>query len=511
MDNRFVILIGSRNNSQWVESNLKSVLTQDYANYKAIYFDDSSEDDTFAKAKQIAGNDSRFMFLTQPTRMLKTWFFCNFTDHFQLENNDILTFLDGDDMFYCENVLSYLNEIYKQTNCWMTYGGMAVWKGGTEVVEPSPQNSEIPFQVIAQKAYRKDTWRTSHLKTMRGFLWNAIDKKDLMPDGKPMVGPDDLAIMFGALELCPPQKVHRVTEPLYLYNHSQENQQSRTFFEQREANINYEAIIRSRKPYDTLSVVCPQLAGGLGNQMFEVAVAASMAKDNGAIAVINPTEHILPNQGRNVNTYLNNVFSRIVTDCNPPTNNHILADKIYYHPLEFKPNIKLRGHFQSYKYFDHNRQYIRDLFAPTLDVEEHIWQNYPVGECPRITAIQVRRGDYVKFPQHHPLLPPEYTAKAVKMTDCEAVWIFSDDTEWCKNNLHFDVPVEYVKDEDYIEMYLMGLCKNLVISNSSFGWWAAYLGSAKVFAPNPWFGPALVAEGFKYDDLVLPDWTVINT
>src|ERR1017187_7751840 len=112
MDNRFVILIGSRNNSQWVESNLMSVLTQDYANYRVIYFNDASEDDTYSKAIQIAGNDSRFIFITQPERVFKASFFANFTNHFQLESNDILVFLDGDDVFYCENVLSYINEIY---------------------------------------------------------------------------------------------------------------------------------------------------------------------------------------------------------------------------------------------------------------------------------------------------------------------------------------------------------------------------------------------------------------
>ena len=513
MDNRFVSLIGSRNNSQWVEPNLASVLAQDYANYRVIYFDDASEDNTLSKAKEIAGKDSRFMFLTHPKRVFKTWFFANFTNHFQLENNDILVFLDGDDMFYCENVLSYLNEIYKQTNCWMTYGGMAVWTGGTEVSEPSPQNSEIPHQVIAHKAYRKDTWRTSHLKTMRGFVWNAFDKQDLMPNGNPMVGPDDLAIMFGALELCPPQKVHRVTEPLYLYNHSQANQQSRAFVEQRAAGIDYETIVRSRKPYNTLAVVSPDLAGGLGNQMFEVAVAASLAKDNGAIVVINPTEHILPNQGRNINTYLDNVFSRIITDSNPPTNDHIFAEKIYYQPIIFKPNIKLRGHFQSYKHFDHNREYIQRLFAPTPSVRKRIEDSYFLEDAAKVTAIQVRRGDYVKFPNHHPLLTPEYYAKAVKIIGSEEVWVFSDDIPWCQENQHFDCSVRYVKDEDYIEIYLMSLCKNIVMANSSFGWWAGYLKTSpgQIFAPYPWFGPALLAEGFKHDDLIPSDWMVIKT
>jgi hypothetical protein len=246
--------------------------------------------------------------------------------------------------------------------------------------------------------------------------------------------------------------------------------------------------------------------------MFEIAAAASLAKDNDALLVINPTEHILPNQGNNVNTYLSNVFSKIIVDTAPPTNDHIFIETLYYQPLTFRPNIKLRGHFQSYKYFDHNRDYIRQLFSPTFDVRNHIAKTYPEDKS-KITAIQVRRGDYIKFPNHHPLLPPEYYAKAVKTIGSEEVWVFSDDIPWCQENLHFDCPVRYVKDEDYIEMYLMSLCKNVVIANSSFGWWAAYLKTSpgQIFAPHSWFGPSLLAEGFKYDDLIPSDWTVIKT
>jgi hypothetical protein len=391
----------------------------------------------------------------------------------------------------------------------MTYGGMVVWNGGDEIVEPHPQNSEIPIEVMEKKAYRRDTWRTSHLKTMRGFLWKRINKSDLMPDGKAMVGPDDLAIMFAALEMCPSNKIYRVTDPLYLYNHTQQNQGSRAFTDSKETGIDYETMVRIRPPYDPIAIVSPTFAGGLGNQMFEIAAAASLAKDNNALLVINPTEHILPNQGRNVKNYLPNVFSRIATDNAPPVNTMYSREHMTYEPIPFSPNLKLRGHFQSYKYFDHNRKYIQQLFAPSKFILEQLNTKY--SEAPNVTAIQVRRGDYIKFPKHHPLLTPEYYAKAVKMANSTKVWVFSDDIQWCKENLHFDCPVEYIKEEDYIEMYLMSLCKNIVISNSSFGWWAAYLknGIGQIFAPNIWFGPAIMEMGFKMNDLIPNEWIKI--
>ena len=97
------------------------------------------------------------------------------------------------------------------------------------------------------------------------------------------------------------------------------------------------------------------------------------------------------------------------------------------------------------------------------------------------------------------------------MSDCEGVWVFSDDIEWCKQNLHFDVPVEYIKDEDYIELYLMGYCKNIVISNSSFGWWSSYLSNgSNIYVPPIWFGKTLIDSGFIYDDLILPKWNIVK-
>jgi glycosyltransferase involved in cell wall biosynthesis len=508
MDNRFIIVIGSYNNEKWVVQNIESVLKQTHKNWRMVYYDAASEDNTYEIAKRYMERDSRIQVITTGERRLKTWLFDKLAEFENIKPNDIICILDGDDFLASDDVLNYLNEVYNQTHCWMTYGGMICWEGGDKTREAYPQNSEPPIEVFEKKLYRKDLWRYSHMRTCRGFLWKQLESQDLISkhDGNYFTL-DDLCTVYPFLEMCPSRKIYRVGEPIYIWNASE----SRGCAENKTNNIGqiYEEELRSRPQFRELTIVSPVLAGGLGNQMFEVAAAASLAKDHHALLVINPTEHILPNQGRNVNAYVNNVFSNIILDTNPPTNDHITVETLYYEPMIFKPNVKLRGHFQSYKYFDHNQDYIRQLFAPTFDIRNHIAKTY--GNPSNITAIQVRRGDYVNFPNHHPLLPAEYPAKAVKIIGSAEVWVFSDDTEWCKENLHFDCPTRYVKDEDYIEMYLMGLCKNLVIANSSFGWWAAYLGNAKVFAPYPWFGPALLAERFKYDDLIPSDWMVINT
>jgi glycosyltransferase involved in cell wall biosynthesis len=510
MNNHFVIVIGSRNNAQWVESNINSVLSQDYSDYEVRYFDDASEDDTKRILDKLTIQNPKFHVTHTTKRQYKTWFFSNLGN---VRDSDILVFLDGDDMFYCENVLSYLNEVYNQSKCWVTYGGMLVWGGGSFISDPFPQNSEIPEEVKKNKSYRKDMWRTSHLKSMRGFLWNNFNKEDFFVDGKYMVGPDDLAIMFAMLEMAPPKKVFRVTDPLYLYNHTQENQQSRAFTDQKSIGIDYEAIIRQRTPYDTLPFVTPTLVGGLGNQMFEIAAAAALAKDNGAVMLVNYNEHNCPNQGRNVKNYLDNVFSKLVFETDLKIENMYEQEDYKVRPIPFKPNIRLAGHFQALKYFDNHKKYIQDLFGPTKAIEKELNEKFPwLFDA---TAIQVRRGDALEARciGYHPVPTVEYFQEAVKAVGATKIVVFSDDMPWCKENLKFDVPCNFDAcqgvDRDYLELYMMARCKNIIISASTFGWWGAYLNTRtnkQVIAPSLWFGPKLIERGFDVNDLLPPDW-----
>ena len=63
--------------------------------------------------------------------------------------------------------------------------------------------------------------------------------------------------------------------------------------------------------------------------------------------------------------------------------------------------------------------------------------------------------------------------------------IFSNDIEWCKENSRI-FGLDYSKDQVYFvdwnigedsfrDMQLMTHCKHGIITNSSFGWWGAYL------------------------------------
>jgi hypothetical protein len=89
------------------------------------------------------------------------------------------------------------------------------------------------------------------------------------------------------------------------------------------------------------------------------------------------------------------------------------------------------------------------------------------------------------------------------------LYIFSDDMDWAKANLKFDVQTTYVEnntgENSYLDMQLISLCKHNVIANSSFSWWGAWLNKKPekiVVAPVKWFNDDTV----NTKDIVPETW-----
>lgn len=133
-------------------------------------------------------------------------------------------------------------------------------------------------------------------------------------------------------------------------------------------------------------------------------------------------------------------------------------------------------------------------------------------------GIHVRRGDYVRNPKAasmHGLVPPEHYIRAVAelrrtMPDAR-VFAFSDDPEWVqgfvgKNFENAECVTHNTGEDNFRDMQLMTNCDALVIANSSFSWWAAWLNdnSQKVIvAPKRWFQDPRLDTSM----LIPGDWT----
>ena len=200
-----------------------------------------------------------------------------------------------------------------------------------------------------------------------------------------------------------------------------------------------------------------------------------------------------------------NMFNKLIRE--KPVNSELIRFPFTYIDHIVKDNMTIDGFFQSEKYFIHHRDEILKLFEIPENIKHIINKKYKNILEKKTTSLHVRRGDYVRHPNHHPTLGVQYYNDAVSVIGGETTLVvFSDDINWCKEHLKYKNTV-YIEDEkDYIELYLMSLCDNNIIANSSFSWWGAWLNINKnkvVIGPKKWFGSAI---NHNTDDVIPESW-----
>ncbi len=116
------------------------------------------------------------------------------------------------------------------------------------------------------------------------------------------------------------------------------------------------------------------------------------------------------------------------------------------------------------------------------------------------------------MPEFHPSQDISFYKESVSlMVKNTHFLVFSDDVEWCVNNFDFIEKKTFIRNEkDYEDLYLMSMCNNNIIANSTFSWWGAWLNKNQdkiVIAPKTWFGSNYSHLGTK--DLYCDGWKII--
>ena len=243
----FVIIIPSYNNSAVVEKNLRSVFDQKYSNYRVIYIDDCSTDDTLAKVEKLvkeSGLADRVRILhNEKNRGAVANFY--YAIH-SCKDNEIVVAVDGDDFLAHDGVLTKLNRVYADSNVWMTYGNYLDYPSYKQEVISC---KKIPESVVHNNRFRKEDWVSSHLRTFYAGLFKQIKLQDLLLDGHfyPMAG--DLAMLFPLLEMAGSHSAF-IPDILYLYNRSNPLNDHKINFSLQEKCAQ---IIRKSSPYSPLA------------------------------------------------------------------------------------------------------------------------------------------------------------------------------------------------------------------------------------------------------------------
>ena len=242
-----------------------------------------------------------------------------------------------------------------------------------------------------------------------------------------------------------------------------------------------------------------KLIGGLGNQLFQIAAAYAHAKRQAR----NPRLSSDVDYGCGRPSYYTTFLHQCAQFIGSPSPGPLYREP-HFHYAEIPRGVSaIHGYYQSSRYFKEVSDDIKALFDPhpvIKGVVEAKYGSYISGE--KTVLVHVRRGDYMQKDKiaFHGILTPAYYRAAMALCrerlgfgpDTKFL-VLSDDIEYCRSTYGSDEGVTCIDEpNESVALHFMSQFQNYILSNSSFSWWASYLGkpATLVIAPDRWFGPA---------------------
>ena len=301
------------------------------------------------------------------------------------------------------------------------------------------------------------------------------------------------------------------------------------------------------------------LAGGLGNQLFQIACAKSIAKDEDVgviVNLLNPrlnsqnlaevSEFDLPNNFKlivlNRNLYLLRKFSSLVLRISikqAESNSMSLmlwffkqvlklllsisgikitdiatSDNVGYSKIKTGGGTLLLGYFQSYLWSEKEDTF---NFMKQISIPMETFHNYydykTLAEESKPLVVHIRLGDYLlekNFGVPSKTYYRDAISQFMEANQNRAIWLFSDNLNEAKVFLDpkYESKVRTfpeLQNSTYKTFQVMKLGSDFVIANSTFSWWAAYLNTAQnptVVCPKPWFRSQLEPKS-----IIPPTWS----
>lgn len=293
-------------------------------------------------------------------------------------------------------------------------------------------------------------------------------------------------------------------------------------------------------------MIIVRLRGGLGNQLFQFAAGYSLAHRHGVELksdLYTYQKHPLRKyELHNFNVSLpeasreevhqftgSNFLDRYLNK----KSNYFYSPKVFAQPhyhfyddfFSLPAPLYLSGYWQSEKYFMNVADSIRKTFTPSRPLDPKNEELIKTVRSSESVAVHIRRSDYKTGSFFQPM-GLDYYRRALdeieKKVNNPRYFIFSDDIAWTRQQLADLKDATFIDhnkgDDSFKDLLLMSACKNQIIANSTFSWWAAWLNDNKdkvVIAPQTWFHqtwvtkkePVYPVRFYNTKDLIPSSWT----
>ena len=152
-----------------------------------------------------------------------------------------------------------------------------------------------------------------------------------------------------------------------------------------------------------------------------------------------------------------------------------------FNGIERYRNFEIYGFWQNTNYFKDEIADLKRQFAPNYQLSGKVRQlNSEINSEVDSVGVHIRRGDFVRLGWNK---GADYYRTAIDIMRRELsephFYICSDDKAWACNEFKEERDIEIIdittSTQDIDEFFLLSNCHHQIISESTFGWWAAYL------------------------------------
>ncbi|MCB9639426.1 MAG: alpha-1,2-fucosyltransferase [Myxococcales bacterium] len=267
--------------------------------------------------------------------------------------------------------------------------------------------------------------------------------------------------------------------------------------------------------------VVVQMAGGLGNQLFEYAFGRALALRNGVPLILdhrsgfprdfyqrrfsleryNISCDLVP-ASEDFSTFVGRARRRVLKKAN-----QYLPRKMQSYIVEADPSVYdagvgmmkvtqrtyFEGVWQHEAYFDAVRPQLLEDFKlkePVSEASQRVADRIKeAGDAAvclhvrRLHGVPDKKGATPLANNASIHLDPSYYERAIayvqERVSHPRFFVFADFPDWARENLQLPEDAEFVEhngsDRDYEDIWLMTHCRWFVVANSTFSWWGAWL------------------------------------
>ncbi len=277
-----------------------------------------------------------------------------------------------------------------------------------------------------------------------------------------------------------------------------------------------------------------KVVGGFGNQLFMVFNAISLSIDYNLELIIDGNQHDHKRPPISRYTFFQSDKLKKSNTINITNINNLKMIKqngFAYSQISLEPNFNYllntdsSGYFQSYKFFYHNIEKIKNYLNLNLTLINYF--KTVLKSIQKHIGIHIRLTDYLTLSDFHKVVDIDYYRNILSQYDLiqYKIILFSDDVEKASSILgefvnpsNIILANNYVQDDEFQLFFLA--CTNIrICPNSSYALWSCYLNDmyqfdldAKYYFPSKWFGPLGVKDYDIYDLVPKsnPKYNVIN-